>query len=65
MGTVIAHPDNKEKLTALKAFMKALKIPFEENESPYKAEFVEKIIRSEEDFEAGRYKAIKTEDLWK
>ncbi|HEY2583259.1 MAG TPA: DUF2683 family protein [Mucilaginibacter sp.] len=65
MGTVIAHPENKEKLAALKAFMKALKIRFEEEKSPYNPEFVEKINRSEEDFKAGKYKAIKTEDLWK
>ena len=65
IGTLIAHPENKEKTDALKAFMKALKIPFEENKSPYKPEFVEKIKRSEEDFKAGKFKAIKTEYLWK
>lgn len=65
MGILIAHPDNKEKLAALKAFMKALKIPFEEEKASYNPEFLEKIKRSEEDFNAGKYKAIKTEDLWK
>jgi hypothetical protein len=65
MGTLIAHPDNKEKMAALKAFMKALKIRFEEENSPYNPEFVEKIKRSEEGFKAGRSSAIKTEDLWK
>jgi len=65
MGTLIAHPESKEKMAALKAFMKALKIRFEENKSPYDAEFVEKIKRSEADFNAGNYKSIKTEDLWK
>jgi hypothetical protein len=28
--TIIAHPVNKEQLSALKAFLKALKISFEE-----------------------------------
>jgi hypothetical protein len=65
MGILIAHPENKEKLVALKAFMKALKIRFEESESPYDPEFVEKINRSKEDFKAGKFKAIKTGDLWK
>ena len=65
MGTLIAHPDNKEKMAALKAFMKALKIDYVEDKSPYNPEFVKKINRSEEDFKAGRYTAIKTEDLWK
>ncbi|SEN15690.1 hypothetical protein SAMN05192574_102618 [Mucilaginibacter gossypiicola] len=65
MGILIAHPENKEKSDALKAFMKALKIQFEEEKSAYDPEFVKKIKRSKEDFEAGRYKAIKTDDLWK
>jgi hypothetical protein len=65
MEILIAHPENKEKLAALKAFMKALKIKFEEEKSDYKPEFLEKIKRSEDDFENGRYKTIKTEDLWK
>ncbi len=65
MGILIAHPESKEKMAALKAFMKALKIRFEEDKSPYSAEFVEKMKRSEEQFIAGDYKAIKTEDLWK
>jgi hypothetical protein len=64
MVRIIVYPENNEKLAALKAFMKALKIRFEEEKSPYNPEFVEKIKRSEEDFKAGRYKAIKTEDLW-
>ena len=65
MGTLIVHPDSKEKLTTLKALLKALKISFEEEKSPYNAEFVEKINRSNKDFNSGRYTAIKTKDLWK
>ncbi len=65
MGTLIAHPETEEKLDALKAFMNAQEIRFEEEESPYNAEFVEKVNRSQADFEAGRFKSIKTEDLWK
>lgn len=65
MGTLIAYPESEEKLLALKAFMKALKIRFEEEKSPYNPEFVEKIKRSDEEFKAGNYKAIKTGDLWK
>lgn len=65
MGILIAHPESKEKLAALKAFMKALKIRYEEGESPYNAEFVDKINRSKEDFNDGKFKAINTDDLWK
>jgi hypothetical protein len=65
VGILIAHPENKEKLAALKAFMKALKIRFEEGESPYDPEFVEKINRSKNDFKTGKFKTIKTDNLWK
>lgn len=65
METVIVHPANKEQLNALKAFMKAFKISFEDEEKTYNPEFLAKIKRSEADFKSGRYKAIKTDDLWK
>lgn len=35
METIIVHPGTKEQLAALKAFMKALKISFEEKKSAY------------------------------
>ena len=44
MGTLIVHPKNKEQLSVLKAFMKALKISFEESKSDqpvYSSERVE------------------------
>lgn len=65
MWKLIAYPENEEKAKALKVIMKALKIPFEEAASPYSPHFVEKIRLSEAQFEAGNFKAIKTEDLWK
>ena len=65
MEIIIAHPESEEKLAALKAFMKALKIRFEEEKSAYDPEFVKKLNRSNVDFKAGNFTAIKTEDLWK
>jgi hypothetical protein len=65
MESIIVHPENKAQLTALKAVLKAMKIAFEKKEDTYNPEFVEKIRESDEDFKAGRYKTIKTEDLWK
>lgn len=65
MATLIAHPENDEKADALRAFMNAQEIQFEEGESPYDPAFVEKIKRSEADFEAGRFKVINIDDLWK
>lgn len=65
MSTLIIHSENKEKLEALKTLMTAFKISFEEDESTYDSEFVSKIKRSNEDFKSGRFKSIKTEDIWK
>jgi len=65
MKSIIVHPENKAQLTALKAILKAMKIAFENKEDIYNPDFVEKIKHSDQDFKAGRYQAIKTEDLWK
>jgi hypothetical protein len=65
METLIVHPDNKEKLTALKAVLKALHIKFEKSTSPYKAEFVEKILQGDADIKAGRTTKITLDDIWK
>ncbi|WP_449435969.1 DUF2683 family protein [Pedobacter steynii] len=43
MGTLIVHPKNKEQLSVLKAFMKALKISFEESKSDYSINEVESV----------------------
>jgi hypothetical protein len=60
MATLIVQPESEEKLAALKAFMKALKISFKE-EKPYSPAFETKIERSKKDFETGKFKAIKTD----
>ena len=65
MGTVTAHPANKEQLSAFKAFMKALKISFEEEKSPYNPEFVAKIKQGLQDKKDGKGVKIKMGDLWK
>ena len=36
-----------------------------EEECPYDKKFMAKTERSRKEFEAGKYKAIKVEDLWK
>jgi hypothetical protein len=63
MGTLIIHPDNKEQLTALKAFMKAFKISFEEKESPYDPEFVAMIQESREQVKKGETRVVNISDL--
>ena len=46
METLIFRSNSREKLEALKAVAKALKISFETEEKPYDPEFVEKIKES-------------------
>ncbi len=65
METLIIHPKNKEQLSALKAFVKALKIEFTTEKSPYKPDFVAKIKRSQEQMKEGKGVKIAVEDLWK
>ena len=45
------HPANKEQLSALKAFAKALKVKFET--STYNTDFVAKIQKSKKEAEQG------------
>ncbi|MGE5446951.1 MAG: DUF2683 family protein [Bacteroidales bacterium] len=49
----------------MKAFLKALKISFEESKSPYNPEFVAKIKRGEKDIKTGKTKSISLDDIWK
>ncbi|OWK71123.1 DUF2683 family protein [Pedobacter sp. AJM] len=65
METLIIHPKDKEQLSALKAFVKALKIEFTTEKSPYKPDFVAKIKRSQEQMKEGKGVKIAVEDLWK
>lgn len=65
METIIVHPKNKEQLLALKAFIKALKIDFTIEKSPYNPEFVKEILRAKKDIKNGKGVTIAIEDLWK
>ena len=60
----IVHPANTEQVNALKAFVKALKIKYEET-SPkaYNPEFVAKIRKSKDEFEKGKFIRIEKENL--
>lgn len=60
----IVHPKNEEQASALKAFMEALKIKFEESqEEKYKPEFVKKIHKSKEHYKNGDYISIEKKDI--
>jgi len=65
METLIVRPENKEQLVAIKAFMKALKISFEEKKSGYDPEFVKMIQQGDEDIRAGKSVSIDIDNLWK
>lgn len=62
----IVHPANSEQASALRAFVKALKIKFEvTTEKAYNPNFVSKIEESREQYKKGDFSVIKTDDLWK
>jgi hypothetical protein len=65
METLIARPSNKEQLNAIKAFMKALKVDYKIEKSPYDPEFVAKIEKSRQEIKEGKGVRIMVEDLWK
>jgi hypothetical protein len=60
----IAHPKTDEQISALKAFMGALKIKFEiSNIETYDSEFVEKIEQSKEQEANGKTTRTTKNDL--
>ena len=65
METLIVHPENKTQLEAMKTFMKAFKISFEEEKSPYNPEFVKMIKQGDEDLKAGKGVKVDIDNLWK
>jgi hypothetical protein len=69
METLIMHPENKEQLTALKAFAKALKITFEREKKQelserdktialYGIDLVETVERAEQSIKEGNVKTL-------
>jgi len=65
MSYLIVHPDSNDKLTAVKAVLKALKVDFDEAETKYNAEFVAKMAEGEEYIKAGKTIKVTLDDLWK
>ncbi len=65
MTYLIVHPDNHDKLTAVKAVLKALKVDFNEAQTAYGAEFIAKMAEGEEDIKSGNTVKVTLDDLWK
>lgn len=67
MSTLIVHP-TPDKLEALKAFLKALKIDFEVGAEKVNPEFEAKMKRADADKKAGKGRKVTLEELeglWK
>ena len=68
MSTLLVHTEDDNQLNATKAFLKALKIPFEnvkDDEGPYNPEFVAKIKKSMQQANEGKVVKIELDDIWK
>lgn len=66
MESITIHPQNRDQINTVKAFLKALKIPFQENtDSPYNPGFVSKIKKSEASVKAGKTHKIPLDEIWK
>ena len=63
METLIVHPENKKQLAALKSFMKAFKISFEEQSGKYNPEFVAKVQNGLEQIKRGETRVVNIDDL--
>ena len=65
---LLIHLKDKEQLTVIKYNLNSINILFDktnDEEGYYNSDFNKKMERAAEDKKAGRYKSIKTENLWK
>jgi hypothetical protein len=63
METLIFRSDSQEKLDALKAVARALKMSFETQEKPYDPEFVAIIAKGKQDLKDGKGIPMTLEEL--
>ena len=65
MEVFTVHPENEEQSVAVKAILKALKVPFKKLEDPYDEKFVAMVKRADRDFKKGKGKTISLDEVWK
>jgi hypothetical protein len=70
METLIAHPENEQQAEAVKAVLKALNIPFEEEKDTTEHLLsteanTKKLNKSIEQIENGKVTTINLDDVWK
>ncbi len=64
IDTFIVHPQTSEQVSALRAFMQALKIKFEvAKDDSNNPEFVQKILESKNQISEGKFTDVKAENL--
>lgn len=62
--TYIITPENKEQDSALKAFIKALKIKFEvSKDDSYNPDFIAKVKESEAEYKTGKYTTLNSDEI--
>jgi hypothetical protein len=61
METLIVYPKDHAELVALKAFLKVMRISFE---NTYSAQFVEKVLQGRIDIKSGKGVKINIDKLW-
>jgi hypothetical protein len=61
--TFIIHTDTPEQESALKAFVKAMKMKFEVTDKPYNPEFIAKIEKSKKQALEGKVTRVEKENL--
>ena len=61
--TFIIHTDTPEQESALKAFVKALKMKFEVTDKPYNSEFIAKMEKSKKQAQDGKVTRVEKENF--
>ncbi len=64
MDSILIAPKTKKEFDLLTQILKSMKIAFQ-IEKPYNKEMVKKIEKSRNEYKSGKFKSIKTADLWK
>jgi hypothetical protein len=59
---LLIQPGTLERLNALKLFLSTFNLNYEVHK-PYNADFVEKIQKSRQEFEDGKFKSVQKKDL--
>jgi hypothetical protein len=66
MSAILIHPQNSEQLEAIKAVLKALKVPFEQQDEISLPELTKSDIdQAYKELRAGQYTVVEADDLWK